>query len=518
MRGAIVDFEFERCYVSVKNLDLPKADVCQLFSGEIRISKPKKESGAKAKGNAKAKIKRKDSNSQELLETAIGEGKLDADDDGRFFQVDSLKLYEKNEFEFACDEDNVVTWIGPLGSTPPEPTIPEVLRQYITTDEYSEFEKLDSVETCRLNDVVWKCPVCDRLNLFTPKREPCANPHCDKPFPEGDAFKHSWVLDGNTRVLTFLSKCWECPKCLIRNLWSEGGGTKCGNISCSFTRPSKGSVEWQCHINHAEYLWTYEETGLTVTSLGECLKSEKSAEHHSVEEIIEQGDCGFEKALDLYKDKSCPHCALLGSGEPKGCQHSSVSQLACMRFSEWYGLTEGDYRHETRYRQLASLLSGIPRCMCKDSYDDMIGAVPKPPHNVFRKLIGNIDPNHSYWNKVSDIVTEKRPKLKVFEVITNVNPSMKCHIVPRSAGGCFINIRNVIWIQHLCPVCQCLDALFTEWQGENETYDKDQYQKRFVLSEEQLKNLVGKKIISDYMKSRTEIAEKIESLCAKFRK
>jgi hypothetical protein len=120
-----------------------------------------------------------------------------------------------------------------------------------------------------------------------------------------------------------------------------------------------------------------------------------------------------------------------------------------------------------------------------------------------------------YWkDKASSIVVKNRPKLQLFELIPGMadNPSMKCHIVPRSAAGCFTNSKNVIYVQHLCPTCQCLDKLFTLWQGDNDVAT-EVFERKWCMAEETLQKLASGKF-KEYMAARRERTEVILSMTA----
>jgi hypothetical protein len=43
--------------------------------------------------------------------------------------------------------------------------------------------------------------------------------------------------------------------------------------------------------------------------------------------------------------------------------------------------------------------------------------------------------------------------------------AMLCHIVPIQANGCKSSPDNIRWRLEMCPLCQNLDKLFTDWQG-----------------------------------------------------
>jgi hypothetical protein len=438
------------------------------------------------------------------------------------FLVGETWLNVGDEVSFLCSGDDTITWLTKGDVEPPPPSIDELLAEYLDTGELGEFDELEPKITCPKN-IHWHCPWCDLTQHFEPgSKAPCERCSCE--FPDGGEFKRRWVMEETFEVhaqLTFQPLKWECPHCQWRQVWYAAPGkpapARCNQ--CNEPRPKSHGIAYRETLDHEDYCYCYEPTGVSVITTVDLERLVSEGEHLSVKDILDQGDRDFAVSELEYKDKACPFCTPKGSSR-KGCQHGSLINATPLRFSAWYGLVESDVRYAPRVAQLHRLLAGIPPCICVNLHGG-IGAIPKAPYNVFRDLEEDIDPNDTYWeNTCSGIVTEKRPKLSTgYEVITGANEGMKCHIVPRSAGGCYLNVLNVIWIQHLCPTCQCLDALFTCWQGENANIDDDAYAIRWTCSEEQLEELKkSPKQIEEILNSRKERDEKIDSMIKLFEK
>lgn len=386
---------------------------------------------------------------------------------------------------FTANLDMDVTWIAPEGSEPPPLSVQELLLEYLAIED---IEDVGEVVTCR-NKVMWDCPWCHRTQHFK-AGEIAACSSCHRPFPSPDKFRRSWRRGNDDAVLVSTPQRWECPleTCKLRQPWYVNPGKaaprKC--IKCSTLRPSSNSVAFRSHVDHGttqepDFCFCYTATGIQIVTLLDQKKLAGKEGHHAVQEILDQGNQRYVEAKANYQNAGCPHCQP-GFANGKGCHHNSLLSVQKLSFGQWYGLVDGDNRYVPRGGQLKRLLDGIPKCCCADLHGG-IGAVPKFPFNVFCTPTEAIDEGNKFWDgKATAAVTENRPKyLKAFPVITRSNENMRCHITPRSAAGCFVNVNNVIWIQHLCGTCQCLDHLFTLWQGENSSYDADNYAKRWHL-------------------------------------
>jgi len=219
-----------------------------------------------------------------------------------------------------------------------------------------------------------------------------------------------------------------------------------------------------------------------------------------------------------YSRGGCPHCAT-----GKACA-SSVPGTQVKSFSQFYHLDNPSSRRtQNRLRELKLVLDGLPQCTCAD--DRKLKAIPRAPFNVFRTFSGDIDPGERHWNNSKEQSRKNRlehlksaqKEPRYFDVIlkTDSDQNMQCHTTPRSAGGCFLSGGNVIPIREFCPTCQCLDELFTVWQGENaENWDEPEYVARFVADEAELEGRSADR----YMKARQEKEAKIKSWVADIKK
>lgn len=480
MRGTLKEINSgEEAYVTIVD---EEGNEYQLFLNDDTLRTTIQKPSSQAKGGAKGGSK--SSSSISAGEPSVTTGAAQVDDDA------CLKIGKHHTFavgasvSFRADRDDIVTWIAPAHFNPPTPSYTEVLEQYLRQDDFSKIhERVHCPE-----HVQWKCPHCNRTQPFQAgANQRCSR--CQQPYPTAPEFVPEWTTSDDSAVLTFIPLKWECgnAKCKSRHLWFAASSKPATNkCPCGWERPPVESVAYKRWMDHGDdraraYCECYTPTGVKIQSKVDLQKLIASGNHMSVMDIIAQGDQDFVNSSAKYINKSCPHCLELIMVE-KGCRHASLTQIKRVSFSEWYGLTQGDPRFPPRSSQLKLLLDNIPPCCCSDSHKG-IGAVPKAPFNVFCMPESPIDQDNKYWNGPAvGLVTENRP-LDIglgFDVITNADKSMRCHIVPRSAGGCFVNVKNVIFIQHLCATCQCLDALFTLWQGENAEYNADKYYKAWV--------------------------------------
>jgi hypothetical protein len=527
MRGLIVE-------VSEKTVRIDDDDNNVYFLGgedEIVVSLPPEEEADEGASSSTSKKGKKKKASLPPKKSAKGKaprdpsGKISDIDIGSEFTVCRLTFKQGETVEFAANTDCIVTWLAKEGTPVPEGLdagTPEKLRDLVGEEIFDQVREISSTAACK-HEVLWQCPPCGRRNLFAVTGEDVVCSSCAKPFPPDDIFKGTWTKEEashETHVLVFKPKQWRCPRkeCNRVQRWFGPSNkplpAKC--TQCGTSRPEPEDPTYNTDIDHDAYVWSYIPTGIGRTSLAEFKKSAQEG-HHSVDEIVRQGNEDFEKAAAAYeKALGCPYC----KSEGIGCSHPGATGAQCVPFSIWYGLSGGQ---KTAYRltQLQMVLNGIPLCSCRDRFGGRIGAVPKRPWNVFRLIPPQtaIDPDNRYWDKVAPRVTEQRPKLDVFDLVPVItDPQMKCHIVPRSAGGCFETTDNVIWIQHLCPTCQTLDALFTKWQGENATDEDDvKWACRYLETEEALKSKYGQSMINKFMETRAQAETFIQSLIEPFK-
>jgi hypothetical protein len=198
--------------------------------------------------------------------------------------------------------------------------------------------------------------------------------------------------------------------------------------------------------------------------------------HTTVKAVLDQATSNVEEAKKARTSGQCTHCNNNGA---KGCNH--ISLKVPLTFEQWYFLKEekGELteRSKARYGELDYILSNLPACTC---VGQPLKAIPRYPCNVFFWVTEEIDLNHHYWNENRSLAAQNRKdytktqlgieEITLFEPVikqTEKEKNMLCHVTPRSAGGCFRSGGNVIPLREMCYTCQCLDSLFTDWQGEN---------------------------------------------------
>jgi hypothetical protein len=204
--------------------------------------------------------------------------------------------------------------------------------------------------------------------------------------------------------------------------------------------------------------------------------------HHSVQELIEFADAGFEAEV---KRGTCPCCE-------KTLHYNGTPQ----RFSAFYFLTGDSYRATYRRQQLQALLNRHSRCQC--SHGEKEGVLYDLPcasrtSVVFRVAGVQLATRGQYDRKRKEMRETSQTHsaiTRVFKVQTDVAESEGCHIVPLQAGGCPTAAfgapgkthYNVVPINAMCPLCQHLDELFTKWQSEDtnehrgeSSYDEHHY-------------------------------------------
>jgi hypothetical protein len=209
---------------------------------------------------------------------------------------------------------------------------------------------------------------------------------------------------------------------------------------------------------------------------------EFAGQHTTVEEILLIAEGEWDGSVEISKIK-CPGCKTFRGNLPVGC-HARVDHLKTYKFSEWYGL---DNIINNRLKSLHVLLSKMPKCSCG------LKAIPKAPNNVFWYPVGTTDSRAVFEQNRESIRLEIRgknpgavkydicrtalkPKSDIntgekivgefeFEIIeSKEKDNMLCHVVPLIANGCMISYINIVPIYNMCATCQCLDALFTDWQ------------------------------------------------------
>jgi hypothetical protein len=443
------------------------------------------------------------------------------DFDGSSVECLGVTFEVGDQVEFAIDSKGVVTHLGKQGAVLPVteqgPAIPPVFRRLYSNEGFSSTSAVASkVARCALQDE-WRCPSCKKKNLIT--SETCSGCSWTVILDE-EVFKPHWGAEeyNGIRLLDLRQKQWKCPKCTMDQPWFDITSLKEKSrdcVKCKEPRPNPGNLAFNTVIDHDSFIWCFEPSGVVLTRIADYVASTSSTEHHSPEQLIAQGDKDFDQSLKHYTQKShgCPHCELIG-GTQLGCHDRSLQRDKRVSFSQWYGLSEGNSKRAVRMKELKTLLDGLPLCDCQKQHG-AIGAVPKAPYNVFTFVTHDIDPGKKYWNnKAAPILVTNRPKLDCYQTIS-ADEQMKCHIVPRSAGGCFLNSKNVIFIQHLCPTCQCLDKLFTLWQGDNEVPD-ELFEKKWCLDEATLGKAVSVKFAAEYLAARKERAEVISAMTKLF--
>jgi len=500
MKGTIRDIHEDGSRVDVEGED---GEIYSLFPGEVRttrVPKPKKGAGKATSSEPSVVTADLTIEPKDLPELSKQERKA-----GKMQQIEYQVMIDRHVFDcgeevsFTADQDLCVTWIAPKGSEPPPPSVQELLLEYLTSEDIGDVAE---TVTCR-DKVMWTCPWCSRTQHFNAGNIAACS-RCDRPFPSPDEFRRSWQRGDDNATLVFTPQRWECPKetCKCRQPWylepGKAAPPKCGK--CDTLRPPSNSVAFEKRVDYGtkqapDFCFCYTATGIRIVTLLDQKQLAGKEGHHAVQEVLDQGNQRYVEAKASYQNAGCPHCEV-AFANGKGCHHNSLLPLQKLSFGQWYGLVDGDNRYVPRAAQLKRLLDGIPKCGCDDLHGG-IGAVPKFPFNVFCIPTEAIDEGNKFWDgKATAAVTEKRPKyLKAFPVITGSNENMRCHITPRSAAGCFVNVKNVIWIQHLCGTCQCLDYLFTLWQGENASYDADNYAKRWHLDETKAKEIERNKEI-----------------------
>lgn len=368
--------------------------------------------------------------------------------------------------------------------------LPPSTVRLLSNENFSKFEKVfQSETTCKL--LKFECPLCDEKFEIGMLDKGC--PECEWKCPgtveHVEPFKP--VFHDDTNLVKFLRHTWMCPTCervvptfdedLDRQVCSA-----CKVIPAPFYFGSEFVVEdYQVKYTRKPTL----DTWVSPAKMVELMKGSQG--HLSVLEIISLGDEGFDEAKKPYDGGGCPHC----DGD-KGC-NSNAAGRKVKKFSEWYCLDKPESkRTQNRARELKLVLDGLPKCSCGP--DRNLKAIPQSPCNVFRDLDGDIDPGERHWNNSKDKARNNRVQVVTdcgkggalfFDPLLKqgADQNMQCHTTPRSAGGCFLSGGNVIPIREFCPTCQCLDELFTLWQGENACgWGEEEYVARFVSSQEEL--------------------------------
>jgi hypothetical protein len=142
-----------------------------------------------------------------------------------------------------------------------------------------------------------------------------------------------------------------------------------------------------------------------------------------------------------------------------------------MSFVDFYRLDPGTTQGQVRRMQLEDLLNTFPPCNCG------LSAIPQGRCNVFREMKGHAQTTsarshfENHKDSIFHNIVGKRlllgPSAILYPSITDVasEQAMLCHIVPIQANGCKSSPDNIRWRLEMCPLCQNLDKLFTNWQG-----------------------------------------------------
>jgi hypothetical protein len=465
-----------------------------------------------------------------------------------------LVLTHGGQIEFAYGLDGLPllaasgTDIAAVGESP---VLPPSFWRFLSGENFSSTKGVkNSALPCEAAQS-WLCPFCETVNSIG--NQTCKNSKCGEDFPQDD-HNHNFTFkivslatdddetDENSEgekvergsgrmMLKALRRKWQCPKedCKAINFWTdlEDDEDVESCTKCNTPRPDPHDLTYTYEIDHQSYTWIFTRTNVDKRLISNYVASSSSKDHHTAEQLILQGDQDFDKSVKKYSESGgiCPFCTT----SEKGCRHPTMRNAKRVSFSTFYGLTPKDKRYAVRMKQLQSLLNGAPPCACQGTHGG-VGAIPKAPYNVFSIVDKQtIDPNNKYWNNnVAPTLNNARSGDKVktttiYETLPGVieDPQMKCHIVPRSAGGCFRNPKNVIFVQYLCWTCQCLDKLFTLWQSDDQVPD-DTLEKKWLLDENTLSKLVEEKLVSqqlvdEWLHAREDRKTTIENMINSFK-
>lgn len=394
--------------------------------------------------------------------------------------------------------------------------VPPASLRGLSSEQFSQFSTAyQEMQTCE--KMTFNCPGCEGDMPLSCLDEGCTKCGWTLPDKVGEVEPFRPVYDEDGHSITFQEYTWVCPVCqAVVAVYDEGEKKRCPN-GHKVPEPFYFSSE----LDEEEYQLRYTakstlNTKVDASKMTQLLAS--ATGHISTREVIDLGDQGFDTAKASYNSGGCPHCK---TGKACG---SSVPGNNVKSFSQFYYLDDQSSRRtQNRLRELKLVLDGLPKCTCAD--DRKLKAIPRAPFNVFRTFGGEIDPEERHWNGSKQQARTLRTKhLKdakkeplYFDVILKKDndKNMQCHTTPRSAGGCFLSGGNVIPIREFCPTCQCLDELFTLWQGENaENWDEQEYVARFVATREELQDRSADR----YLKAREEKEEKIKTWVADIKK
>lgn len=299
----------------------------------------------------------------------------------------------------------------------------------------------------------WECPACSRFerNGYYPKPKNTfdgsmdAN-HCDSCKAPRPPLKDAgrWKWDDNVGRYRFHPIPWLCSDCGHPNpvYLQLRACQKCKAERASDTDATKWTFA------AVRNRWEYIRVQLLVPEI-------TSGEHTRYESLIERAESGHEDTKDAH-DLNCLNC--------KGPPHHDKTRPRT--FQQFYRLDESSTFGELRRAVLHYLLGTFSSCACS------LYAIPLPGMNHYahpcdERLRSRFEAKRSMMQRILD--ASGKPQ---YAIQTNAEPRMLCHIVPLQAGGCpFTTVAddprayNVVPLRFMCPLCQWLDALFTEWQG-----------------------------------------------------
>ena len=299
----------------------------------------------------------------------------------------------------------------------------------------------------------WECPACGRFdrNGYYPKPKDtfegaqdakrCDTCKTPRP-PLKDAGRWKW--DDEVGRYRFHPIPWLCSDC--------GHPTPCylelsACQACKADRaPDTETTKWS--FVGVRNRWEYIRVQVLVPEI-------TSGEHTGYDALIRHAESDHEKNKGAH-DSKCLNCNAL--------PHHDCSTPRTFR--QFYRLDEISPFGELRRAVLRYLLGTFSSCTCK------LYAIPLPGMNHYgrpcdERLRSQFEAKRSKMQTTLDASSEPQ-----YAIQTNSEPRMLCHIVPLQAGGCPFttvvdnpNAYNVVPLRFMCNLCQWLDALFTEWQG-----------------------------------------------------
>jgi hypothetical protein len=331
----------------------------------------------------------------------------------------------------------------------------------------------------------WECTKCKQFenNIASGPKLVKDCSHCGAKKTKPGKRVGSWKT--TEKVERFRPDRWECP--------DMGTGSKCGCTTntwlhdksckkCKADQQDAKSVErW---IPRPGGLWVIPERPVPPAA---------SATAYTVDALCALADVGFSAS----SPGKCPCCdkTLHGSG-------------ARVCFSVFYALKEAGtisaYRTAYRRTELQELLNAHGQCTCVFGTEQRaLLALPNRSRTDAAFYMGGTEDNarEKYDRARGDAPEFSRGVADFSEQAKKRDLNMGCHVVPLVAGGCPTSFlteahlpaassavaassvvaasaagdskerplkrANIMPLRYMCPLCQALDVLLTDWQNEH---------------------------------------------------